>query len=141
MLTHLHHIGISQTISSNNPLLATIPAIVALSAKLTPEDTQLFYQIGLKGTEDLHLAPTLAIGFEMMLLRMYTFRPAPRATTPPLAYQTTPPADLPAVTLISVCPESPLPADLSPADKKNIQDVNNLQEKASSTGDNNWGAI
>lgn len=87
MLSHLHQISISQNIPNNNPLICPAPEILALSTRFTPEDVQLFYQIGIKGAEDIHLAPTLAIGFEMMLLRMYTFRPAPQAVTPSLVYQ------------------------------------------------------
>lgn len=93
MLSHLHQISISQNIPNNNPLISPAPEILALSTQFTPEDVQLFYQIGIKGAEDIHLAPTLAIGFEMMLLRMYTFRPAPPAVTPSLAYQTKPSDD------------------------------------------------
>ncbi|MCX7116348.1 MAG: DNA polymerase III, subunit gamma and tau, partial [Legionellales bacterium] len=52
------------------------------------EDIQLFYQIALKGVQDLHLAPTPAIGFEMTLLRMVAFRPAPVTSIPPLLHQT-----------------------------------------------------
>jgi DNA polymerase-3 subunit gamma/tau len=35
----------------------------------------------------MDLAPTFAIGFEMTLLRMLTFRPAPKVETPSLAYE------------------------------------------------------
>ncbi len=87
MLSHLHQISISQNIPNNNPLLCPAPEIIALGAQFTPEDVQLFYQIGIKGAEDIHLAPTLTIGFEMMLLRMYTFKPALQAVTPPLSFQ------------------------------------------------------
>lgn len=90
MLSHLHQISISQILPSQNPLLAPAPEVRALSTRFAPEEVQLFYQIAIKGAEDIHLAPTLAIGFEMMLLRMYTFRPAPQAVTPPLVYQTKP---------------------------------------------------
>lgn len=46
-----------------------------LASSLTPEDIQLFYQIGLHGKRDLPLAPDAASGFEMTLLRMLSFRP------------------------------------------------------------------
>ena len=49
--------------------------IAALSSRLTPEDVQLFYQIGLVGQRDLDLAPDPRSGFEMVMLRMLTFRP------------------------------------------------------------------
>ena len=86
ILSYLHEISISQSIPNHKPFICPQPEILALSTQFTPEDVQLFYQIALKGADDLHLAPTLAIGFEMLLLRMYTFKPVP-ANTPPLAYQ------------------------------------------------------
>jgi DNA polymerase III subunit gamma/tau len=49
--------------------------IAALSSRFTPEDVQLFYQIGLVGQKDLDLAPDPQSGFEMVMLRMLIFRP------------------------------------------------------------------
>jgi DNA polymerase-3 subunit gamma/tau len=88
LLDYLHQITIAQSIANDSPLLSPQPEIKALAQQFSPEDTQLFYQIGIKGTEEIHLAPTLAIGFEMTLLRMLTFRPAPKVNTPPLSYDT-----------------------------------------------------
>ncbi|RMG34347.1 MAG: DNA polymerase III subunit gamma/tau [Gammaproteobacteria bacterium] len=48
----------------------------ALAAALSPEETQLYYQIALMGQRDLPLAPDAQSGFEMILLRMLAFRPA-----------------------------------------------------------------
>ncbi|OAI19631.1 DNA polymerase III subunit gamma/tau, partial [Methylomonas koyamae] len=54
-----------------------------LAQQLTPEDVQLYYQIGLTGQRDLMLAPDPRSGFEMTLLRMLAFRPAaPAGRTP-----------------------------------------------------------
>lgn len=53
-----------------------------LSGKLSPEDTQLCYQIALLGKRDLSLAPSPRGGFEMVLLRMLTFAPQRAATDP-----------------------------------------------------------
>ena len=50
-------------------------AIIALATLLSPEDVQLYYQIALIGQRDLALAPDPQAGFEMILLRMLTFRP------------------------------------------------------------------
>jgi DNA polymerase III subunit gamma/tau len=44
-----------------------------LATTLTPEDTQLFYQIAIIGRRDLELAPDARAGFEMVLLRMLAF--------------------------------------------------------------------
>ncbi|HEX7116191.1 MAG TPA: DNA polymerase III subunit gamma/tau [Steroidobacter sp.] len=59
-----------------------------LARALTPEDTQLFYQIAIIGRRDLELAPEARGGFEMVLLRMLAFgladevRPAAAPATP-----------------------------------------------------------
>ena len=44
-----------------------------LAGALTPEDSQLFYQIAIVGRRDLELAPDVRGGFEMVLLRMLAF--------------------------------------------------------------------
>jgi len=41
---------------------------------LNKDDVQLFYQIGIKGRQDINLAPNPRMGLEMVLLRMHTFR-------------------------------------------------------------------
>jgi len=84
-----------------------IEAYKRLAAVLTPEDTQLFYQITIIGRRDLELAPDTRAGFEMVLLRMLAFGvanegaasaptslpPAARAgVRPPTAASTTPPS-------------------------------------------------
>ena len=87
MLSYLHQISVNQALPQDNPLLGSSPEVYALSARFTSEDVQLFYSIGIKGSEEIHLAPSLAIGFEMMLLRMYTFKPALKTSIPLLAHQ------------------------------------------------------
>jgi DNA polymerase-3 subunit gamma/tau len=52
-------------------------AILQLSMAMPAEDLQLCYQIALQGRKDLALAPDPRQGFEMILLRMLAFRPAP----------------------------------------------------------------
>ena len=45
-----------------------------LASAISPEDTQLFYQIAIIGRRDLELAPDPRAGFEMTLLRMLAFK-------------------------------------------------------------------
>lgn len=52
------------------------PAIEELAGTLSAEDAQLFYQIAIKGRNELGLAPDPRTGLEMTLLRMLAFRPA-----------------------------------------------------------------
>lgn len=53
------------------------PARLAdIAGRISAEDVQLFYQIGLIAKRDISLAPDPRSGFEMMLLRMLAFKPA-----------------------------------------------------------------
>ena len=49
--------------------------LAELSAAISAEEIQLYYQLGLHGRRDLPLAPTPRIGLEMALLRMLAFQP------------------------------------------------------------------
>lgn len=90
LLAYLHRIAVVQALSSVPDYIESQPEIVHFAQQLTPEDTQLLYQIGLKGLDDLPYAPSQHIGFEMILLRMYTFKPVTTVATPKLAYQQAP---------------------------------------------------
>ncbi|RCV87826.1 DNA polymerase III subunit gamma/tau [Billgrantia montanilacus] len=49
--------------------------LLGLAARFTPEDIQLYYQIGIQGRGDMAHAPDLRTALEMTLLRMLAFRP------------------------------------------------------------------
>ncbi|MCH8104139.1 MAG: DNA polymerase III subunit gamma/tau [Proteobacteria bacterium] len=49
--------------------------IIGLSARLSSEEIQLYYQIMLQGRHDLSLSPDAAVGFEMLMLRLLAFSP------------------------------------------------------------------
>lgn len=53
--------------------------IELLSRAMTPQDVQLYYQIALKGRQDLSLAPSERVGLEMIVLRMMAFKPAEKS--------------------------------------------------------------
>ena len=53
-----------------------------LATAMPKEDVQLFYQIALLGRRDLPLAFDPKSGFEMVLLRMLAFQPAPSEASP-----------------------------------------------------------
>lgn len=86
LLNYLHQMAVYHAIGDHNALISPSVEIKSLSALLSAEDVQLFYQISLKGREEIHLAPTLAIGFNMALLRMLTFRPAPKVDSVALTH-------------------------------------------------------
>ncbi len=75
ILQTLHRIALFQQVPSFVDNNFDNEIIISLSSKMTPEDVQLFYQIGLIGQKDLDLAPDPRSGFEMVMLRMLTFKP------------------------------------------------------------------
>ena len=75
MLRVLHRVALAQQVPGAVDHDFDSDMIAALSSRLSPEDVQLFYQIGLIGQRDLDLAPDPRSGFEMVMLRMLTFRP------------------------------------------------------------------
>ncbi len=78
----LHRIQLRQLVAGQDNVDPDGNAVIeALAASLSPEETQLFYQLAIAGRRDLPLAPTPRAGFEMTLLRMLAFRPA-QATVP-----------------------------------------------------------
>ena len=144
MLSYLHQISISQNIPDNDLFINASPEILALSTRFTSEDVQLFYQIGIKGTEEIHLAPTVAVGFEMMLLRMYTFRPSSRETTPPLAYQekrtkSIAPVETQSVD-VPIAPSTNMNMTL-PSLSENPVPPNGITDNTEANENNNWDLI
>lgn len=87
LLHHLHQISICQNVKNNGEFLINSSETQVLANQFTREDTQLFYQIAIKSQEDMHLAPSPVIAFDMMLLRMYTFKPAKLPESPLLTYE------------------------------------------------------
>ncbi|KTD42556.1 DNA polymerase III subunit gamma/tau [Legionella parisiensis] len=146
LLHYLHQIAIYQTIGDNNPLISPPPEIITLAQHISAEDIQLFYQIGLKGREEIHLAPTLVIGFNMTVLRMLTFRPVPKKSPPPLAsYKTS----LPSTLQLPLSPQEQAPLSDS---EKQIQHLTNSdpdsenkeeteQTQVVDQGDSDWSDI
>lgn len=75
ILSLLRRIAVWQSLGDKADQLEESADVVRLGTQLSPEDCQLFYQIGLIGRRDLALAPDPQSGFEMVLLRMLAFRP------------------------------------------------------------------
>jgi DNA polymerase-3 subunit gamma/tau len=72
----LHRIALYQEVPATvTPEDPDRERIAELSAQISAEDVQLFYQIALLGQQDLSLAPDPRAGIEMILLRMLAFRP------------------------------------------------------------------
>ena len=76
LLETIQHLAVAQI--SPESLLdidARKEDIILLSNLLTLEEVQILYQIGLLAKRDMDLAPDIASGFEMALLRMLAFVP------------------------------------------------------------------
>ncbi len=77
LLTLIHQIAIAQQVPEAIDDSAGVDPKVILNfaESISPEEIQLYYQIGLLGQRDLPYAPTPQMGFEMILLRMLAFQP------------------------------------------------------------------
>jgi DNA polymerase-3 subunit gamma/tau len=95
--------------------------LASLASLLSPEDVQLYYQIALMGQRDLELAPDTRSGFEMLMLRMLTFRPV---TTKMVTNNPTPVA----ISKPSI-PSTPPPVTAAPV------------QLTQASGEQNWTAI
>lgn len=127
LLQVLHRIALVQHLPSAIDPDFDTEMLANLAALLTPEDVQLYYQIALMGQRDLELAPDSRSGFEMLMLRMLTFKPvtgeviankpAPTAIVKPVA----------PVTPTTITPSATTPTIAPPI--------------AQARDDNNWAAI
>lgn len=79
VLLALHAIAVAQLAGAESVHQGRGVRVAEYAARLTREDVQLFYQIGMLGRRDLGLAPDPRSGLEMALLRMIAFRPDPVA--------------------------------------------------------------
>ncbi|MFT7403930.1 MAG: DNA polymerase-3 subunit gamma/tau [Zhongshania sp.] len=76
LLVVMHRLAVAQTVPDGlDNSLGDRSKIVELAGKLTAEDVQFYYQIGLSGRRDMGLAPDPRAGLEMLLLRMLAFKP------------------------------------------------------------------
>jgi DNA polymerase-3 subunit gamma/tau len=132
MLQVFHRVALAQQIPSAIAQDVDAEMITALASKLLPEDVQLYYQIGLLGQKDLDLAPDPRSGFEMVMLRMLTFRP-----TTALSSQAVKPA--PSQQVIAK-PQATQPHTNTPAEIKEplVSSTPVAQETYKHSVDNNW---
>jgi len=72
LISLLHQLAVQQVVPD---AINDEDSIRELANKITKEEVQLFYQIALQGRRDLPLSPDPRSGFEMLLLRMMSFRP------------------------------------------------------------------
>ena len=76
LLSVLQRVAIAQVLPAGvDNSLGDQERVLDLAGRISAEDVQLFYQLGLHGRRDLPLAPEPRGGFEMAMLRMLAFRP------------------------------------------------------------------
>ena len=85
LLSLLHRVAMLQTIGQKNTGQSIEDAqpgdvhdeqrLQAFAKKILPQDTQLWYQIGLTGRRDMPYAPNQREALEMTLIRMLVFKP------------------------------------------------------------------
>lgn len=122
ILQILHRIALAQQVSGIFADDFEKEMIDSLATKFTPEDVQLYYQIALIGQRDLDLAPDPRSGFEMVILRMLTFRPTSVSPAPVKAA---------AQAVKQKSGHKYIPSDA-------IHKASPTQESAFTTTDNNW---
>ncbi|SBT12085.1 DNA polymerase III subunit gamma/tau [Vibrio celticus] len=97
LAAQLHRLAMFQALPSTlDKAQPDAEKLELLSKALCPQDIQLYYQIVLKGREDLPLSPTARVGIEMVVLRMLAFRPAEQAVASAISTQSASPAPVPA---------------------------------------------
>ena len=110
----LHHIALAQQVpDAIDDTRGDRAQIMQYAHTFSAEDVQLFYQIGVIGRRDLHLAPDPQSGFEMTLLRMLAFQPQDESVRAPVTRSPSVPAPAPRATPPPTQASAPSPA--SPA--------------------------
>lgn len=76
VLAVLHRVAVAQAVpEAVDNSQGDQELVMAVADSVSPEDVQLYYQIGLLGQRDLPYAPDQRSGFEMTMLRMLAFTP------------------------------------------------------------------
>ncbi|WP_158124526.1 DNA polymerase III subunit gamma/tau [Vibrio fluvialis] len=90
LAAQLHRVSMYQALpSSIDKAQPDAEKIQWLAKSLSPQDVQLYYQIALKGRDDLSLSPTPRVGIEMITLRMMAFRPSQASVAQVISTQPT----------------------------------------------------
>ncbi|MDE0732052.1 MAG: DNA polymerase III subunit gamma/tau [Gammaproteobacteria bacterium] len=77
LLSILHRIAIAQVVpAAVDNSFGDREQVQELARQISAEDVQLYYQMGIKGREDLNYSPEIRNAFEMLILRMMVFSPS-----------------------------------------------------------------
>jgi DNA polymerase-3 subunit gamma/tau len=135
MLRVLHRVALTQQLPDFVDQEFDKSLLDHLAQTLSTEDVQLFYQIGLLGQRDLPLAPDPRTGFEMVLLRMLSFRPQTTSPQTPASKQATTKPQQPPIS-----DATPNPGTLAEANPANAISHASAPTQPSPAADN-WQAI
>ncbi|MDR1529901.1 MAG: DNA polymerase III subunit gamma/tau [Burkholderiales bacterium] len=83
LIALFHQIAVVQVAPKIAAEWDDVEKLETLATRFSPEEIQLFYQIGLQGRADLVLAPDETMGLSMTLLRLLAFSPDTEETSPP----------------------------------------------------------
>lgn len=138
LVSQLHKLALAQIAPQAIKGMADQETLTNLAQKISPEDLQLYYQIGLIGRRDLPFAPELRSGFEMVLLRMLAFRPD--GTAGQLQGKSAAPATKPTTVRPSMATTSPAPTAVASTAVVESQPVKQAGT-GSSTGLDEWHEV
>lgn len=124
ILQVLHRIALVQHLPSAIDPDFDTEMLASMAALLSREDVQLYYQIALLGQKDLELAPDSRSGFEMLMLRMLTFKPV---TTETVARKPAP---------VATAVNKPTPVPVTPSSPPVVAPV-----QAPTGGAQDWASI
>ncbi|HCT99638.1 MAG TPA: DNA polymerase III subunit gamma/tau [Methylococcaceae bacterium] len=129
LLQFLHRIALVQHIPTTLTHDLESDIVAHLASMMSPEEVQLYYQIALLGQKDLELAPDSRSGFEMVMLRMLTFRPAG--------------IEMQINSADATSPKTPFPPQTLPPPQKVAQPASQpvTQAPMSSTNSDHWASI
>ena len=124
VLSVWHQVAIVQTVpEALDKGLANYSEVLALSAQVSREDVQLFYQICLLGRKDLQLSADAKSGFEMVMLRALAFRPQNSPRGPALNSTGQAAVSAPVALAPEASKATPVPPEVEPSVKKSEAQV------------------
>ena len=131
----LHHIALAQQVpDAIDDTRGDRAQLLQYAQTFSAEDVQLFYQIGVIGRRDLHLAPDPQSGFEMTLLRMLAFQPQDETVRPSPARSTCTPVSTPRAAPSAVPASVPPPSSIRLSTPATEPDWNRMVQELDITG-------
>jgi len=124
LLDTLHRVAVEQQVpGALLDQLGDLARIQQIAATVSSEEIQLMYQSLLIGRRDLHLSHTARSGFEMLMLRLIAFRPAPPMTVsyeaPPRPVA--PSGGQPETPALAPHPAKPHPVEPAPSESSSVK--------------------